>query len=468
MDPPAQTDFSLCISLQTTHGTNPANLQRNPDVPVCTHDDLDNAVIYAQEAHRDWSKSSIQKRRIALHAFGGDLANHKEDFVKLLTQEQGKPHSQASIEITMSVKWLKDLCSIQLPETVVIDDDDSQVVERYVPLGVVAGIVPWNFPVLLAIGKIASAVYTGNSIIIKPSPFTPYCALKLGELAAKVFPPGLIQVLSGDDSLGPWITSHPGIDKISFTGSTETGKLVLASSAKTLKRVTLELGGNDPAIVCEDVDIDDIVPNLATLCFLNSSQVCMMIKRLYIHEKIYDRFRAAFIEYTASLKVGNGTEPSTFFGPVQNAMQYAKLKDLLSSINSEGLSVALGGTITESEGLYFHPTIVDDPPESSRIVQEEPFGPIIPLMRWSSEEDVIARANSTKTGLGASVWSKDLKRAGEIGKQLQAGSVWINSHFEVAPNVSIGGHKWSGIGSEWGVSGLISYCNLQTLWHKKR
>jgi acyl-CoA reductase-like NAD-dependent aldehyde dehydrogenase len=194
----------------------------------------------------------------------------------------------------------------------------------------------------------------------------------------------------------------------------------------------------------------------------------MMIKRLYIHEKIYDRFRAAFIEYTASLKVGNGTEPSTFFGPVQNAMQYAKLKDLLSSINSEGLSVALGGTITESEGLYIHPTIVDDPPESSRIVQEEPFGPIIPLMRWSSEEDVIARANSTKTGLGASVWSKDLKRAGEIGKQLQAGSVWINSHFEVAPNVSIGGHKWSGIGSEWGVSGLISYCNLQTLWHKKR
>lgn len=179
----------LCTSVQIAHGTNPANLQRNPDVPVCTQDDLDDAVKYAQGAHLDWSKSCIQKRRDNLHAFGDDLADHLEDFVKLLTKEQGKPHAQARVELTMSVKWLKELCEIQLPETVIIDNDDSRVTERYVPLGVVAGIVPWNFPVLLAIGKIASAVYTGNSIIIKPSPFTPYCALKLGELAAKIFPP---------------------------------------------------------------------------------------------------------------------------------------------------------------------------------------------------------------------------------------------------------------------------------------
>lgn len=194
----------------------------------------------------------------------------------------------------------------------------------------------------------------------------------------------------------------------------------------------------------------------------------MMIKRLYVHEKIYDRFRDAFVQHTASLKVGNGSEPDTFFGPVQNSMQYAKLKDLFSSIKTQGLTTALGGTIPESKGFFINPTVVDNPPEDSRIVQEEPFGPIIPLVKWSNEDDVIARANGTQSGLGASVWTRDLDRANRIAKQMEAGSVWVNSHFDVAPNVSIGGHKWSGIGSEWGVAGLISYCNTQTLWLKKK
>ncbi|KAJ5464053.1 hypothetical protein N7475_007188 [Penicillium sp. IBT 31633x] len=327
----------LVTSTQTTHGVNPADCSALPEVPLCTQEDLDNAVKAARIAFQKWSKTTFAERRSALHAYSDALAEHQADFMQLLTNEQGKPLTQAAVEIDMAVKWLKGLSDIDLPESVIEEDDGRQIVQRYVPLGVSAGIVPWNFPVLLAIGKIAAAVYTGNSILIKPSPFTPYCALKLGELAARFFPPGLIQILNGNDELGPAITSHPDIDKISFTGSTDTGKRVLASSSGTLKRVTLELGGNDAAIICDDVDIDEIIPTLVILSFLVSSQICMMIKRLYVHEKIYDQFRDAFVQHTASLKVGNGSEPDTFFGPVQNSMQYAKLKDLFSSIKSQVL-----------------------------------------------------------------------------------------------------------------------------------
>ncbi|OQD60696.1 hypothetical protein PENPOL_c021G04977 [Penicillium polonicum] len=457
----------LITSTQSSYGVNPADCSALPKVPLCTQEDLENAVKAARVAFQKWSKTTFAERRTALHAYSDSLAEHQADFIQMLTNEQGKPLAQAAVEIAMAVRWLKGLSEIEVPETIIEEDEERQIVQRYVPLGVSAGIVPWNFPVLLAIGKIAAAVYTGNAILIKPSPFTPYCALKLGELAARFFPPGLIQVLHGNDELGPAITSHPGIDKISFTGSTDTGKRVLASSSATLKRVTLELGGNDAAIICDDVNVDEIIPKLVILSFLVSSQVCMMIKRLYIHEKIYDQFRDAFVRHIASLKVGDGSEPDTFFGPVQNSMQYAKLKDLFLSIKTEGLTAALGGTIPESKGFFINPTVIDNPPENSRIVQEEPFGPIIPMIKWSNEDDVITRANGTKSGLGASIWTRDLKRANRIAKQLEAGSVWVNTHFDVSPNVSIGGHKWSGIGSEWGVNGLTSYCNLQTLWLKK-
>jgi acyl-CoA reductase-like NAD-dependent aldehyde dehydrogenase len=229
---------------------------------VCTREDLDLAVSAARSAFKLWSKTPIQERRAALHAYADAVAAQHDFFTRLLTQEQGKPLAQAGVEIDMAVAWLKEIPAVALPETVLREDDQQKIIQRYVPMGVAAGIVPWNFPVLLAVGKIASAIYTGNAIIVKPSPFTPYCTLKLGELATKIFPPGLLQVLSGDENLGPWITAHAGINKISFTGSIETGKRVMASSATTLKRVTLELGGNDPAIICENVDISDVVPKV--------------------------------------------------------------------------------------------------------------------------------------------------------------------------------------------------------------
>ncbi|KAF5856048.1 hypothetical protein ETB97_007991 [Aspergillus alliaceus] len=448
----------------TRNGVNPATKEPNPPVPVATSSDLDRAVVAAETAFQRWSQVPVEERRTALFAYADALNAEKEGFTNLLTREQGKPLAQAAFEVESAVMWIKGLASLELPETVLEETAERKIVQRFVPLGVAAAIVPWNFPVLLAIGKLTSALVTGNCIIIKPSPFTPYCALKLAELAIPFFPKGVVQALSGEDNLGPLLTQHPGIRKISFTGSTETGKLVGASCANTLKHCTLELGGNDPAIVCDNVDIDQVVPKLGVLCFLNCGQICMAIKRVYVHESVYEEFRDKLVAFVKSLPIGDGMDSGTFFGPIQNQLQYSKAKDLLESVASEGLKTALKGTATDLAGYFVHPTIVDNPPDDARVVVEEPFAPILPLLKWSTEEEVITRANAGPTGLGGSVWSRDLDRAHRLARRLCTGSVWVNTHFSVAPHVPFGGHKESGLGVEWGVEGLKAYCNSQTLW----
>lgn len=458
----------LSSTEKTRHGINPATGKANPEVPVSTQADVDAAVAAGKEAFKTWSQTPFEERKKAMLAFGDALEAHSADFAKMLTQEQGKPLMFAQGELGNAVQWIRALSNLELKEEVLEEDDDKMVITRYTPLGVTVGIVPWNFPVHLACGKIAPSILTGNPIIIKPSPFTPYCDLKLGELGQQFFPPGVLQVLSGDDNLGPWLTSHPGPDKISFTGSTFTGKKVMESASKTLKRVTLELGGNDPTIVCADVDIAAVAPKVATLAFLNSGQICLAIKRIYVHESIHEKFRDAMVEYTRTLKVGEGNEEGVFLGPIQNSMQFDKVKTFFNDIEKEKWNVAVGGKNDDRPGYFINPTIIDKPSDTSRIVTEEPFGPIVPLMTWSDEADVVRRANDTKMGLGASVWSNDLEQANRIARQLDAGSVWVNTHLEVAPNAAFGGHKESGIGFEWGVGGLKAFCNVQTLFLKKK
>jgi len=263
----------LTSTSKTRHNINPATTEPNAEVPVSTQQDVDNAVSAARTAFKGWSRTPIEKRREALIAFADAIASYKEDFARLLTMEQGKPLSQSQQEVDLAVIWLKAIPDLKLPEEILEDTEDRQIIQRYTPLGVACGIVPWNYPVLLACGKIAPALYTGNPIIIKPSPFTPYCDLKLGELGRQFFPPGVLQALSGGDDLGPMLTVHPGIDKVSFTGSSVTGKKVMESCSKTLKRVTLELGGNDACIICEDVDIEKVIPKVnLPLCPVTPNQ----------------------------------------------------------------------------------------------------------------------------------------------------------------------------------------------------
>lgn len=262
----------MTTTTTTRHGINPATTEPNPEVPVATQEDLDKAVQAARAAFKKWSKTSFTERRAALLAYADAIDANIDGFSKTLTMEQGKPLTQSQTEVGMAGTWIRGLSSIEIPTNVIEETEDRKVIQRYTPMGVAGAIVPWNFPVLLAVGKIAPAVYTGNTVIVKPSPFTPYCDLKLAELATRFFPPGVVQCLSGDDSLGPMMTEHPGIDKISFTGSIVTGKRVMASCAKTLKRVTLELGGNDPAIICDDVDIEAIIPKVGSICQTQGSK----------------------------------------------------------------------------------------------------------------------------------------------------------------------------------------------------
>lgn len=295
-------------------------------MPVATQKDLDDAVKYARVAFKSWSQTSFEERAKLVLAFADAVERNHADLEKLLTMEQGKPIGLSGMELSMTVQWLRTFATMQVKDEILQEDDDKIVYETHPPIGVCGAIVPWNWPVLLSLGKVGPALMTGNTIIMKPSPYTPYCDLKLGEIGMSIFPPGVFQVLSGDDSLGPAMSDHPGIDMIAFTGSTPTGKKVAASCAKTLKRCVLELGGNDAAIVCEDADIPKCLPKIATLAFLNSGQICMCIKRIYIHEKIYDAFKEAMVEFTKNnIKTGEGFEPNVVVGPIQNNMQWVLL-----------------------------------------------------------------------------------------------------------------------------------------------
>ncbi|KAF3805683.1 putative aldehyde dehydrogenase FUS7 [Colletotrichum gloeosporioides] len=451
---------------ETRHSIDPATEEPLYEVPVATKQQLDDAVQHARKAFKTWGKTTHEERSKLVLQYADAIEENRESLEKLQTMEQGKPLGLANSEMTMTIAWLRAFATMEVKDEVLEDNDEKTIYSTFPPLGVCGAIVPWNWPMLLGLGKVGPALMTGNTIIMKPSPYTPYCDLKLGEIAMSIFPPGVFQVLSGNDDLGPWMTAHPGIDMIAFTGSIATGKRVAESCAKTLKRCLLELGGNDAAILCEDVDISKCLPKIATLAFLNSGQICMLVKRIYVHEKIYDEFRDAMVEFTKNnIKTGGGFEPDVVVGPLQNSMQYELVKNMYADIEKCGWKTALEGSVREtSKGYFIEPAIIDNPPEDSRIVKEEPFGPIVPLLKWSSEEDVIDRANGLETGLGASVWSKDLKRAERMARCLSAGSVWVNSHFDVAPNVPFGGHKESGIGMEWGIEGFKQYTNTRSLW----
>ncbi|KAF7558120.1 hypothetical protein G7Z17_g181 [Cylindrodendrum hubeiense] len=438
----------LTTTEETRHGINPATGEPNPPVPVSTPQDVDQAVNAAKEVFGSWSKTPFQGRKECLLAFADKLIENEQDLAKLLVMEQGKPYVWALTEVRDAVRWLRAFAALDLKDDIIQEDEKLKVIRRHTPLGVSVGIIPWNYPLSLACGKLGPATLAGNPIIIKPSPFTPYCGLKLGEIAQGCFPPGVVQVLSGDDNLGPWLTAHPIPEKISFTGSTVVGKKIMESAAKTMKRLTLELGGNDPAIVCKDVDVVETAQKIAHLCFLNAGQICLAIKRVYVHEDIHDEFRDAMVSYVQSLKVGEGHEENVFMGPIQNKTQFERVKGFFSDIEKENWQVAVGGVNEDKPGYFITPTIIDRPADDSRIVVEEQFGPIIPLLSWKEEDDVLARANGARTGLGASVWSKDVENAGRMACQLEAGSVWVNNHFALQPHISYGGHKESGVGME--------------------
>lgn len=464
------TDYTLTIDGKPTSSTstleviNPANERVIARAPDASREQLEQAVAAARRAFPAWAALPLATRQKYVSRIGDVIQQHAEDFMRLLTLEQGKARAGAQWEIGGSAVWCHEIAQQELPVHVVEDTGNRRVETRRVPLGVIGGITPWNFPMLLAIWKIAPALVAGNTMVLKPSPYTPLTTLKLGELLRDVLPPGVLNIVSGGNALGAWITQHPDIAKVSFTGSTATGRKIMESSSVNLKRITLELGGNDPAIVMPDVDVKGAAEQVFWASFQNSAQFCVAAKRLYVHEDIYDAFARELVAYARTVKVGDGSLPETQLGPIQNRMQYDKLKDLLADARSSRLRFLLGGDIADGEPGYLVPiTLIDNPPDDSRVVKEEAFGPVLPLLKFKDVDEVIARANDTEYGLAASVWSSDIEAARRIAERIEAGTVWINEVHTFSPHVAFGGRKQSGIGIENALEGLAEYTSVQTL-----
>jgi acyl-CoA reductase-like NAD-dependent aldehyde dehydrogenase len=457
------TDFTLTIDGQpvTTASTldviNPATGQVFARCPEAGRAELDRAVAAARGAFPAWRDLTFAARAERIRTFSDALKADQDTLARLLTLEQGKPIGQARDEIGRAATQSVGLTQIPITPQVIEDTDQRRIELQFFPLGIAGIITPWNAPINLAAGPLASALYTGNTVVLKPSPFTPLCTLKLGELARDCFPPGVVNVLAGGDDLGRAMSAHPGIDKSAFTGSDEAGKSVMANAAQTLKRVTLELGGNDAAIVLDDVDPQAIAPKLFFASFVNSGQVCMAIKRIYVHERVYDAVCDALTEEARKARVGSGLDPQTQLGPIQNRPQYERVIDLLADVKRTGARILAGGEVPAGEGYFIPPTIVADVDEGSRIVREEQFGPIVPVLKFSDEEDAIRRANDTRYGLSGSVWSANPDRAAALASRLEVGTAWVNHHRATAATVPFGGAKESGIGRVYSEMGLKAY-----------
>lgn len=456
-------DGSGVTSAETLDVVNPATEETIGRVPDCSKGQLDAAVDSAARAFSGWRTQPIAERKASMERVAEQIEANVENLGKLMTREQGKPLADAKGEVQRSALWFREIAKKELPVTEHTDETGRKFESRHVPLGVVAAITPWNFPVAMGVWKIAPALLTGNTVVWKPSPFTPLCALKMGELLSEVLPKGVLNVVSGGDRLGPWVTGHPGIQKVAFTGSTTTGRRVMQSAAENLKRVTLELGGNDPAIILDDVDVKSTAEKIFWGAFRNSAQVCIAAKRVYVQEKIYDDFRRALVEYAKTVKMGNGLEEGTKLGPIQNKPQFQKVTDLIEAAKSEGLKFLTGSETSKGKGYFVPVTIIDNPPEDSRVVKEEAFGPVLPLLKFKEIDEAVQRANNTDYGLAASVWSKNLETAKKVAQQLECGTVWINCIQVLSPHAAFGGHKQSGIGVENSMDGVLEYTNIQTI-----
>jgi acyl-CoA reductase-like NAD-dependent aldehyde dehydrogenase len=445
---------------------NPATGEVFAQAPECSRHQLDAAFETASKAYRGW-KSDEQARRRALVEMADVLLASAGELAPLLTSEQGKPLADANVEVFASAIWCQYFAALDSPAETIQDDADALVKVVRRPLGVVAAITPWNFPLTLAFWKIAPALLAGNTMVLKPSPFTPLSTLKMAELVRGVLPPGVLNVVSGGDELGAWMTSHPVPRKISFTGSIETGKLVASSAAPDLKRVTLELGGNDPAIVLDDADPAWVAKAIFAGAFNNNGQVCSAIKRVYVPEALYDDVVDALAAHAADTTVGDGTDPATKLGPINNAPQYERVKELVADAVAGGARAVTGGAPLDRPGYFFAPTILAGLSDGTRIVDEEQFGPALPVISYRNLDDALDRANATHFGLSGSVWGADADRAAAVAAELECGTAWVNTHLALGPSQPFGGCKWSGIGVENGPWGLSEFTEVQAV-HRSR
>jgi acyl-CoA reductase-like NAD-dependent aldehyde dehydrogenase len=441
---------------------NPATEEVFTQAPECSKTQLDGAMEAAQRAFRAWRRDE-EKRRQILRDCASALKARMGELAKVLTQEQGKPLARATEEVFGGAVWFEVTAGLQIPIDVLQDNEQGRIEVRRKPYGVVGAITPWNFPLLLAIWKIAPALLAGNTVVLKPSPFTPLTTLKFGEILRDVVPAGVVNIVSGGNELGAWISAHPSVRKISFTGSVATGKKISIAAAPDLKRVTLELGGNDAAIVLGDVNPKQVAEKLFWGAFSNSGQICSAIKRLYVHEDIYQPIVEELTTIAKSVKMGDGLDPQTQLGPINNKPQLERVVELVDDAKKAGAKILTGGHRRAGAGYFYEPTLVTGISDGTRLVDEEQFGPALPILTFRNVEDAIERANATHFGLSGSVWTRDVERGKALASELECGTGWVNQHLAIVPFAPFGGSKWSGIGYENGPYGLAAFTELQVI-----
>ena len=462
------SDYRLLIAGQLVAGDstmdviNPATEEVLAVCPRGSERQMNEAVAAAKAAFKGWAKQPIEERRVCVNKLADAIDARTTELARLLTQEQGKPLSESTAEITYTAAFLRYLASLDLHGRLIEDNDTRRVELRRKPLGVVGCIIPWNFPVLIVAFKAPVALIAGNTLVIKPAPTTPLTTLRIGELCAEIFPAGVVNIVTDRNDLGGVLTGHPDIAKISFTGSTDTGKKVMASAASTIKRITLELGGNDAAIVMPDADPVAVAPGIFAAATMNAGQVCLAIKRVYAHESHYDALCAELTKLADATIVDDGLKQGSQIGPLQNKMQYEKVKGFLEDARAHGNIIA-GGQVEDRPGYFIRPTIVRDVEDGTRIVDEEQFGPILPIIKYSDPEAALAKANASPWGLGGSVWGQDRDKAYALACEMDSGTVWINKHLDFGPNIPFGGAKQSGIGVEFAEEGLNEFTQIQVI-----
>jgi acyl-CoA reductase-like NAD-dependent aldehyde dehydrogenase len=426
---------------------------------------VDAAVESARGALPAWSTLPDAERVAKLVAVADLIEKNHAELSELVTREQGKTQSGpgANLEVGGAAAWTRVTAGLSLPEETIQDDAKQKIVVRRKPVGVVGSITPWNWPLMIAVWHIVPALRVGCTVIIKPSPFTPLSTLRLVELMNQVLPAGVLNAVTGGPEVGNHMALHPGIDKIVFTGSIPTGKKVMGGAAQTLKRVTLELGGNDAGIILPGTKIESLLEKLFWGCFLNAGQTCAALKRLYVHADQYEEVVEKFAAYVAKIPVGNGLDPKNLIGPVSNRMQLDKVAAYVDDARDLGARIVTGGVRPAGPGYFYPLTVIADATDDMRIVKEEQFGPAIPIIKYRTIDEAIARANSLDVGLGGSVWGNDPQEAARYASRLECGTAWVNQHGTLHPLAPFGGVKHSGIGVEFNVDGLKEYTTVQVV-----
>ncbi|HFP7025690.1 TPA: aldehyde dehydrogenase family protein [Acinetobacter baumannii] len=447
----------------TTDVINPATEEVIAQVASASVEQVDDAVQAAVQAFKTWKNVPDADLADALSKIAADIRADSAELAELITLEQGKPLGLAQFEVEAGASWVDFVSSLEIPVDTIPDPSGKTIKVYNRPLGVVASITPWNWPFMIAIWHLIPALKTKNCVVNKPSEYTPLSTIKLVEIMNRHLPQGVCSVVLGTGEVGGALSGHPDVAKVTFTGSTHTGQRILANSVDSLKSVVLELGGNDVGLVLEDADLDVVAERIFGSAFLNAGQTCAALKRLYVHESVYDQLTEKLVNIANAQVVGAGLDPETTFGPIQNKVQYEKVKGLIADAVANGGQIITAAKAVPEKGYFVAPTLVTHVNNGIALVDEEQFGPVLPIIKFSDVNEVIEQTNQSKFGLGGSVWSTDIAKAEEIASKMETGTVWINSHSDLSPAAPFGGWKTSGLGFSFGLDGLLLFTHKQAI-----